>query len=240
VIVLYSYVVSPYVAKVRAILRYKGLEFDERFVHPLRTQELKRLSGQTAVPVIQDGDAVIADSSRIALFLDEKYPERPILPRDAGERARVRVVEDWVDEALIRAIQPVRWLLPANAARTLAAFRASYPPGRADDLAFAVVGRVLAYDQRRKYGDRAGRLPSSTILERLAAAADLLDDALAHGEFLCSAAPTVADFAASAFLTLLEGLDGWDTIKSRKHLHAWLKRMQRLPASRAPIRLPLA
>ncbi|HZS40204.1 MAG TPA: glutathione S-transferase N-terminal domain-containing protein, partial [Polyangia bacterium] len=128
-IALYSYNISPYSAKVRAILRYKNLPFDERVVHPLRRRELERLSGQDAVPVIQDGADVIADSTRIAAFLDEKYPERPILPRAPAERARALLVEDWADEALVKAVQPVRWLIPANAARTVATFRSAYPAG---------------------------------------------------------------------------------------------------------------
>jgi glutathione S-transferase len=241
VIVLHSYNVSPYAAKVRGILRYKGLAFEERVVHPLRRQELERVSGQSLVPVVEDGADVVSDSTRIAAFLDERYPERPILPRAAGERARVLLVEDWADEALVKTVQPVRWLIPANAARTIATFRSAYPAGRADDLTFAVVGRVLKLDQRRKYGNRAGQLARSAILERLAETADLLDGALAETGFLCAATPTVADFAAWGFVSLLDGLDGWETIKARKHLYAWHKSMLRGAPARDPSRrLPVA
>jgi glutathione S-transferase len=48
---------------------------------------------------------------------------------------------------------------------------------------------------------------------------------------LCGAAPTAADFAAWGFIGLLDGLDGWETIKARKNLYAWHKRMLRLPVA---------
>jgi glutathione S-transferase len=72
--------VSPYAAKVRAILRYTGLAFEERIVDPLDRRELVQKSGQRLVPVLEDDGQVVADSTRIARFLDGKYPERPILP----------------------------------------------------------------------------------------------------------------------------------------------------------------
>ncbi|HZS37092.1 MAG TPA: glutathione S-transferase C-terminal domain-containing protein, partial [Polyangia bacterium] len=104
-------------------------------------------------------------------------------------------------------------------------------------------GRVLQFDQRRKYGSRTGRIRRSAILERLAQVADLLDAALAETGFLCGATPTVADFAAWGFIQLLDGLDGWETIKSRKNLYAWHKSLLRGPkpaSETTPRRLPVA
>jgi glutathione S-transferase len=225
-IFLYSYNVSPYAAKVRAILKFKSLEFQERVVHPLRRGDLRRLSGQEAVPVLVDGADVVADSTRIAQFLDEKYPEKPILPRDAGLRARALLAEDWADEALPAAIQPVRWVLPVNAERTAAKFRSAYPPGRADDVAFAVVRRVLQFDERRKFGTRGGRLPASVIQVRLAQAMDLLDAALVETGWLAGPDPTVADFAAWGFVSQLDGLDGWESVRARPHVAKWLDAMK--------------
>src|SRR6185295_10513993 len=99
-VTLFSYKVSPYAAKVRSILRYKGIAFEERIVDPFDRRELKRLSGQIGVPIIQDGEKVVADSTAIACYLDEKYPARSIIPKDPALRARVFLFEEWADERL--------------------------------------------------------------------------------------------------------------------------------------------
>src|SRR6478752_5848594 len=119
---LFSYIVSPYAAKVRAVLRYKGVPFEERIVHPLERGELVRLSRQVAVPVIEEAGTVVVDSTRIVAYLDERYPTRPVIPRDPALRARALLLEEGFDEGLSRTIQPVRWLIAANARRTAARF----------------------------------------------------------------------------------------------------------------------
>src|SRR5690606_35199771 len=47
------------------------------------------------VPVIRDGDKVIADSFAIALYLEEAYPDRPSLFRGKGGEAMARLIERW-------------------------------------------------------------------------------------------------------------------------------------------------
>jgi glutathione S-transferase len=216
---LWGYKISPYAAKIRAILRYKGIPFEEKTVDPADRRELKRLSGQVAVPVIRDGERVVADSTAIARYLDEKYPARPILPADAALRARALLLEEWADEGLPRVIQPVRWLIPENAKKTLALMRSPYPAGAIQDAKWAVISRITLWDQRRKYGPRPPARPNAAhILNRLAEAMDILDGALAETGWLAGPEPTVADFAAWGFLNFLEALDGWETVKTRRRV----------------------
>jgi glutathione S-transferase len=47
------------------------------------------------VPVIRDGEKVVADSFAIALYLDEAYPERPTLFSGDGGKAMARFIERW-------------------------------------------------------------------------------------------------------------------------------------------------
>ena len=46
------------------------------------------------VPVLVDGDAVIYESAIINEYLEEKYPQIPLMPREQAQRARVRI---WID-----------------------------------------------------------------------------------------------------------------------------------------------
>ena len=106
---------SAFCEKVRLILAAKGLEVSLVEVTPgLGQLELFRLSGQRQVPVLVDGADVIADSTAIALHLEQAHPTPPLLPADPLARARVLLLEDWADTALAGGCR--RALLQAAAA----------------------------------------------------------------------------------------------------------------------------
>jgi glutathione S-transferase len=62
------------------------------------------------VPWIEDDGAVIFDSTVILEYLEERYPQQPLLPTDAIGRAEARMVETWVDEALLIGALPPIWM----------------------------------------------------------------------------------------------------------------------------------
>lgn len=98
---LYQFELSHYCEKVRLILDYKGLEYRKIEVIPGVGQiEVFRLSGQRQVPVLKDGETLIADSTEIAFYLDRKYPEKPIIPTDPLARGECLLIEEWADESL--------------------------------------------------------------------------------------------------------------------------------------------
>lgn len=100
---LHQFELSPYCEKVRLILDFKGLEYRKVEVTPGIGQiDLYRLSGQRQVPVLRDGDEIICDSTAIAHYLEEKFPETPLLPHDPQQRALVELLEDWADNALVK------------------------------------------------------------------------------------------------------------------------------------------
>lgn len=100
-ITLYQFELSQFSEKVRLILDYKGLDYQKVEVTPGVGQwELWQLSGQRQVPVLKDGETVIADSTAIALYLDRKYPEKPIIPVDPLLRGQCLLIEEWADESI--------------------------------------------------------------------------------------------------------------------------------------------
>ncbi len=59
-----------------------------------KSEELLTLNPYAKVPVLVDGDTVIYESAVINEYLDEKYPEAPLMPKDLAQRAQVRI---WID-----------------------------------------------------------------------------------------------------------------------------------------------
>ncbi|MDX8439939.1 glutathione S-transferase family protein [Mesorhizobium australafricanum] len=85
---------SPHCWKTKMALAHKGLGATKV---PTRFLEVPKVEGGVSktVPVIRDGERVVADSFAIALYLDEAYPERPTLFGGEGGKATARFIERW-------------------------------------------------------------------------------------------------------------------------------------------------
>ena len=94
---------SPFCWRVRMALAHKGLEF-ERVPWRYTEVEALRLHGASKVPVLLDGDKAISNSWKIAVYLDERYPDRSPLFGSEGERGIARLVNNWADATFVLPI----------------------------------------------------------------------------------------------------------------------------------------
>jgi stringent starvation protein A len=92
VITLYDADRCPYCARVRIALAEKEVEYETVVIdlddRPAWIYE-KNPTGR--VPVLEEGEFVLPESAVINEFLNERYPEPPLLPADPAERALARV-----------------------------------------------------------------------------------------------------------------------------------------------------
>jgi glutathione S-transferase len=103
---LYRIPHSTNVERVALALAHKGLEAESVWIDPADRSEVRKVSGQTLVPVLVDGDEVVADSTRILEHLEERHPQRPLYPEDTAPRAEMQVFIDWFNRV---------WKGPPNA-----------------------------------------------------------------------------------------------------------------------------
>lgn len=91
---LYGYYRSSATYRLRIILNAKGLDWEYQSVNLLkgeqRNEEFTALNPLGLVPILDTGEAVLAQSPAIAEYLEEQYPEPALLPPDLVGRARVR------------------------------------------------------------------------------------------------------------------------------------------------------
>jgi glutathione S-transferase len=57
--------------------------------------EIRRVSGQDLVPVLEHDGRIVADSPVILAYLEEQFPERPLYPVQPARRAEVESFVDW-------------------------------------------------------------------------------------------------------------------------------------------------
>jgi maleylpyruvate isomerase len=91
---LYGFWRSLATYRVRIALALKGIDFDEDYVDLLAGEqfqgEVARLNPQNSVPVLTSQDASLTQSLAILEYIEECFPEPPLLPANPLDRARVR------------------------------------------------------------------------------------------------------------------------------------------------------
>ena len=90
---------SPYCWRAKMALKHKGLGF-ETIPWRFTDKEAIASSGASTVPVLVDGGHVVADSWRIALYLEEAYPSRPGLFEGAEAQALCEFFAQWAQRVL--------------------------------------------------------------------------------------------------------------------------------------------
>jgi glutathione S-transferase len=91
---------SPYCWRTKLALKHKGIDY-ETVPHRFTDRAGIAKSGQSKVPVIVDDGKWVHDSWAIALYLDETYPDRPLLFLDAAARAQAKFINSWCDWSLL-------------------------------------------------------------------------------------------------------------------------------------------
>lgn len=96
-LVLHTIPMSSAGRRVRIALRLKGLAYREELFDLYEAKATpdhgyRRLNPQVKVPSLVHGDLVLTQSMAILEYLEETFPEVPLLPADAATRARARML----------------------------------------------------------------------------------------------------------------------------------------------------
>jgi glutathione S-transferase len=89
----------PYCARVRIVLAEKGLEYQTVIVDlDERPAWIYAKNPLGKVPVLEEDDFVLPESTVIMEYLEERYPEPPLWPTDPAGRAAGRLLVERFDQ----------------------------------------------------------------------------------------------------------------------------------------------
>ena len=103
---LYHLWLSPFSRKIRLLLKEKNLDFDMKVERVWeRRPEFLAMNPSGEVPVLVEPDGtVLADAGAISEYLEEIYPERPLIGTTPIERAETRRLVAWFDTKFNREV----------------------------------------------------------------------------------------------------------------------------------------
>ncbi len=197
---------SPFCWRIKMALAHKGLETE--FI-PWRFTEKEALAptGQGLVPVIIDGDTWVNDSWKIALYLDEQYPDKPLM-KSAQVKALTSFTKAWVETQITGLI--------------LKLVITEIPPYlEEEDSAYFVKSRTEKFGQSLEEfaGDDAAnlkKLHTALLPARLT---------FKKQAFLCGDQPSFADYILFGPFQWARSVSTKELLDKDDPIYAWRERM---------------
>lgn len=189
--------------KVRLCLAEKGLAFDSKLINlgtnEHLTPEYLALNPNGVVPTLIHDGQIIRDSGVICEYLDEVFPDPPLMPSDPVARAEVRAWIRYLDE------------VPTSAVR-VPSFNMAFLPryDGLDDAAFQSEQADIR-PLRKHFYEKMGRkgfddTEVDNALEQFQAAVDRMERQLGQTPWLSGEAVGLADYIATPLMDRMDDL----------------------------------
>lgn len=214
--------------KVRLSLAEKGLDWESKLVNLATNEHLApeylALNPNGVVPTLIHDNAVITDSGVICEYLEEVFPDTPLLPKEPSERAIVRAWIRYLDE------------VPTAAVR-VPSFNMAFLPryDGLDDDAFQKEQADIR-PLRKHFYEKMGRKgfdnnEVDNAMEQLKSTISRMENRLQDNAWLSGPELGLADFIAAPLIDRLDDLkleNLWTTTSPR--VTDWLERLRARPS----------
>lgn len=108
---LFGAPLSPFVRKVELVLTIKGIHCERNPVSPFALPEgYEQINPLKRIPALGVDGQYLADSAVICRFLEDLYPEPPLIPADPWLKARTSWLEKFADYELAPVITATAFL----------------------------------------------------------------------------------------------------------------------------------
>jgi glutathione S-transferase len=203
---------SPYGWRIRMALAHKGLH---AAVELCWHSDKKKLgfSGQSLVPVLRDGERIVSDSWNIACYLDEAYPDRPMLMDGAQGRSFAKFINGWTDTIIGRPLVRSLYL----------------------DILKSLHPDADAHEFRRRREERNGatlevlHANRTKDFDELNQAMTSLNELLRHQPFVAGSAPAYVDYIVFGTLQMPRRMNDVEPLSPQQDaVRRWRDAMRQL------------
>lgn len=222
-VILHQFDISPFCIKLRRILRYKNIPFELRDYPLAAGRSIRRFNPTGKLPALEHEGRWICDSTDIAHYLEERFPEPPILPADPEQRALCHIIEDWADESLYFYEMRLRFTLPGNRERNLPRMLAQDRGVAKWFLSRVIPGGLMNILRQQGVGRKSTEQLLIDVERHIDAVAGLLRQ---RAWLLSGEHPSLADFAVHAMLECFADADeGRMAIERHPTVGQWMQRL---------------
>jgi len=231
---------SYFTGKLEGVLRFKELPYER--ISRVPDRALARATGVAQLPAVRlADDRWLTDTTPIIAWLDEAFPEHPVIPADPLLAFLSRLLEDYADEWLWRPAMHYRWDYPQGAchlSRVLADELMGHVP---------LPGPAKRWLVRRRQrglftqGDGVSRETWQHVEQVYLHALAWLGGILSERPYLLGARPSLADFGffGPMFRHFSQDPDPARVMReTASGVYEWTARLWNARASRLPPDLP--
>ena len=224
---LYHNINSVCAQKIRIALAEKGLQAKEHLM-TLRGDQFDpaymRLNPNAVVPTLVHDGQVITESSVILYYLDDAFPEKPLMPKAPLARVKVRMYNKFIDEYLHTSCMILTFAT---------AFRPAFLRMSAEEREAQIAKTPIRKRAEYKRDVVAHGLESKYVREALADHEKLLgwiDNAMRSGPYLAGETFSNAEAATIPYVLRLELLQLSRLWDRRPGVAAWWERVRHRPS----------
>jgi len=229
-ITLHQYHLSPFNEKIQRMLNYKGIPFEERYWALGARKNVRALNPTGKLPALQNGERVVCDSTDMAHYIEEHFPQKPLIPADPRLRAEVHVLEDWADESLYFYEMHLRFTTPGNRERNIPRMVAHEGAFLRWLLLKVIPGGIVRITRTQGVGRKSIEQVLIDVERHITAVDGLLDGT----DWLVGNQLSLADLAVYAMFQALRDADMVvDMLTRYPAVSAWMMRVEEQTSTRA-------
>ena len=229
-ITLHQYHLSPFNEKIQRMLNHKGIPFEERYWTLGERKKVRALNPTGKLPALQNGERVVCDSTDVAHYIEQNFPQKPLIPSDPRLRAQVHVLEDWADESLYFYEMHLRFTTPGNRERNIPRMVEHEGAFLRWLLAKVVPGGIVRITETQGIGRKSIEQLLVDVTRHITAVDGLLDGT----DWLVGNQLSLADLAVYAMFQALRDADMVaDMLARYPAVTAWMMRVEEHTGTRA-------
>ncbi|MGK0288827.1 MAG: glutathione S-transferase [bacterium] len=195
---LYTFAISHYSEKIRWSLDYSGIPYQEKQLTPFfHLSTTLRLGQKTSVPILEQGDECIQDSTEILFWLEQNFPQFQLIPTELSEREHALEIEQKMDRLGNHIIRYAYSILLDYRKNMVNLWGKGGKPWRKNTLAVLFPVLKLFFEKQAHLGNEEIQRSQ----QRIRADLDWLDSEIQTGkEFLVGDRLTIADIVTASLL----------------------------------------